>query len=202
MFRLKSDSVMARSVSKGEVFSFVGDVEPINRSIASSLTPISRRGSLSPFDSIFGDNVWDRALGGTADDLDAVGVLAGEDLVGEMDLARSGCLIVSQVSQSKLICHTAPKIHEWDLIPALRACLSARPCRISSSSFRLRSSSSESLLWESSLMRNRKSLTSSEPCWASWEDIAGRESFVGYGTVFVYKMTKPRTMLEHRTSHN
>lgn len=40
-FRLKSASAVTRSVSKGEVFSFVGDVEPVKRSIA-SLTPISR----------------------------------------------------------------------------------------------------------------------------------------------------------------
>lgn len=48
-------------------------------------------------------------------------------------------------------------------VPALLACLSRRPCRISSSSFRVRSSSSLSRLFPSSRMRTRKSLTSSDP---------------------------------------
>lgn len=48
-------------------------------------------------------------------------------------------------------------------VPALLACLSRRPCSISSSSFRVRSSSSLSRLFPSSRMRTRKSLTSSDP---------------------------------------
>lgn len=47
-------------------------------------------------------------------------------------------------------------------VPARRAWRSLRPCRISSSSFLVRSSSSRSRLSPSSLMRNKKSLTSSE----------------------------------------
>lgn len=68
-----------------------------------------------------------------------LGVPALEDvsfsLMGEIDLARS----------------------------ALRACLSCRPVMISSSSLLVRSSSSISRFRDRSLMRNRKSLTSSEP---------------------------------------
>jgi hypothetical protein len=46
--------------------------------------------------SILGDNVWDKVLACSTDTLDVVGVFEGEDLVGEMDLARSVLLIVSQ----------------------------------------------------------------------------------------------------------
>lgn len=50
-----------------------------------------------------------------------------------------------------------------EVIPARRACLSLRPCRISSSSFLVRSSSSLSRRSPSSRMRSRKSLMSSAP---------------------------------------
>jgi len=73
----------------GVEFSFVGDVgEPIDRSSASS-TAVSRRGS-APFPgSIVGDSDWDRAPCWAAEVLDVVGVFEGEDLVGDIDLARS-----------------------------------------------------------------------------------------------------------------
>lgn len=48
-------------------------------------------------------------------------------------------------------------------VPARRACLSFRPCRISSSSFLVRSSSSLSRRSPSSRMRCKKSFTSSDP---------------------------------------
>lgn len=48
-------------------------------------------------------------------------------------------------------------------VPARRACLSLRPCRISSSSFLVRSSSSLSRRSPSSRMRCKKSFTSSDP---------------------------------------
>ncbi len=41
------------------------------------------------------DREWRGAPTGTADNRDAVGVFAGDDLVGEIDLARSKFLIVS-----------------------------------------------------------------------------------------------------------
>lgn len=50
-----------------------------------------------------------------------------------------------------------------EMIPARRACLSLRPCRISSSNFLVRSSSSLSRRSPSSRMRCRKTFTSSAP---------------------------------------
>ena len=80
------------------MFSFVGELEePVNLSIASS-TPASRRGS----DDI-GDCDWERALVFTWEIREAVGVFAGEDFVGEIDLARSGHR--RSVMYTKLSCH-------------------------------------------------------------------------------------------------
>lgn len=87
------------SISIGAVFSFVGEIEvPVNRSIASS-TNMSRRTSESSCPgsgSILGDTVCDKVLACSADTLDVVGVFEGEDFVGEIDLARSELLFVSQ----------------------------------------------------------------------------------------------------------
>ncbi len=41
------------------------------------------------------DRDWEGALAGTTGNRDAVGVFVGDDLVGEIDLARSRFLIVS-----------------------------------------------------------------------------------------------------------
>jgi hypothetical protein len=86
------------SMSMGAVFSLVGDVEvPVNRFIASSTTisrcaPESSRGGVG---SILGDNVRDKEFACSTETLDVVGVFEGEDLVGEMDLARSELHLVS-----------------------------------------------------------------------------------------------------------
>ena len=57
-------------------------------------------------------------------------------------------------------------------LPSRRACLSFLPCKISSSSFLVRSASSRSRWSPSSLMRFRKSLTSSDPSSSTLEPIA------------------------------
>ena len=48
---------------------------------------------------ILADRDCDSALTGAAEIRDARGVFVGEDLVGEMDLARSKLLVVSVVSK-------------------------------------------------------------------------------------------------------
>jgi len=73
----------------------LGEVEPVNLSIASS-TAVSRRDSDSSRGLIFGESV---KLGEwVADSLDVVGVFAGEDFVGEIDLARSVVVKFSELS--------------------------------------------------------------------------------------------------------
>lgn len=77
------------SISMGAVYSLVGEVE----------VPMSRRASESSrcgAGSILGDSVWDKELACSTATLDVVGVFEGEDLVGEMDLARSELHLVSQ----------------------------------------------------------------------------------------------------------
>ena len=160
------------SISIGAVFSLVGEVEvPVNCSIA-SLTIVSRCGSEScscRVGSILGDNVWDKELACTTETLDVVGVFDGEDFVGEMDLARSELHMVSErfLKKDELSTSTLPS-NCMDL-PARRAFRSSRPCRISSSSFLFLSSSSWSRRSPNSLIRWRKSFTSSES--AGEEDI-------------------------------
>jgi hypothetical protein len=48
-------------------------------------------------ESVVGDNARDEDVGRARDTLDAVGVFAGDDFVGEMDLARSDELLVSDI---------------------------------------------------------------------------------------------------------
>lgn len=96
--RLLSDSLRLRSLSTGDTFSFMGDVDPpFNLSIASSI-PIFDRASEPFLGSILGD--WDKASACAADILAAMGVLAGDDLVGDIDLARSVVQMVSLVSEA------------------------------------------------------------------------------------------------------
>jgi hypothetical protein len=88
---------MSLSMSIGALFSLVGDVEvPVNRSIASltitSRCEVSRGGA----ESSLGDKVWDKELVCSTETLEVVGVFEGEDLVGEIDLARSESRLVSQ----------------------------------------------------------------------------------------------------------
>jgi hypothetical protein len=84
-----SESLTSRPPFMGVEFSFVGDVgEPINLSIASSIAA-SRRGSESFAGSIVGVRDCDRAPCWATEVLDVVGVFEGEDLVGDIDLARS-----------------------------------------------------------------------------------------------------------------
>lgn len=91
--------------------------------------------------NITGDLVSSSGIVLSTMDLTEVGVpmFDDESLVGEIDLARS----------------------------ARRACLSFRPCRISSSSLLVRSSSSRSLRSPSSRIRSKKSLTSSDPSFVA-----------------------------------
>lgn len=72
--------------SPGVEFSFVG--EPVNRDIASSKA--ASRGSESARGLIVGVFDCERVFDCAVDIRDVVGVVEGEDLVGEMDLARSG----------------------------------------------------------------------------------------------------------------
>ena len=76
-------------------------------------------------------------------------------LVGERDLARSAQLFLSFNTYSSI---RLPQ----SLLPSLRFCLSFRPFNISSSNFLVLSSSSLSRWSPSSLIRSKKSLTSSE----------------------------------------
>jgi hypothetical protein len=75
--------------------------------------------------------------------------------------ALSSHLSSDILNQDKPSQSTICKINEFD-VPARRACRSFLPCNISSSSFLFLSSSSWSRRSPSSLMRCRKSLTSSE----------------------------------------
>ena len=61
---------------------------PVNRSIASS-TAASRRASEAESGLNLGEGGCERPLACAAEIRDAVGVFAGEDFVGEIDLARS-----------------------------------------------------------------------------------------------------------------
>lgn len=187
-FGFGSGSATARVASGREVFSLVGDVEPISRSIASS-TALSRRDSGSACAPAWGEWVCESALVDATEAREArgvlaVGVVAGEDFVGEMDRARSASAKVLSAGCFPFqgqddLSHRA-HVQESDSIPARRACRSARPCRISSSSLLLRSSSSWSRLSPNSLMRWRKSLTSSELSpGAGWVDMmAGCQDWV------------------------
>ena len=94
-----------------------------------------------------------------------VGVLAKEALLGvvgsfdgDNDRARSSV----HVNKSGPICNRAVNTGH-DASPALRACRSLRPCAISSSNLRVRSSSSLSRLIFRLAIRSRKSSTVSEP---------------------------------------
>ena len=102
---------MSLSISMGAVFSLVGEVEvPVNRSIASS-TIMSRLASESSpcgVGSILEGSVLDKELACSTETLDVVGVFEGEDLVGEIDLARSELHLVSQKSfESRFACRIA-----------------------------------------------------------------------------------------------
>jgi hypothetical protein len=89
IFLIRSDSEITRSSSNGAVFSFVGEfVVPANLSI-SSPTAVSRRDSEAHSGLIWGDKDWKMPLAWATEIRDTVGVFAGEDFVGEIDLARS-----------------------------------------------------------------------------------------------------------------
>lgn len=86
---LASDSGATRDIPKGEEFSFVVDVEPpVNLSIASS-TPMPCCASDCVCGSILEENDSERGFVCTTDVRALVGVFAGEDFVGDIDLARS-----------------------------------------------------------------------------------------------------------------
>lgn len=110
----------------------------------------------------------ERLLGGGLRICEVVGVVEGDDLVGEIDLARS--VVWSQTRFTDRVTFA-----ERD-IPALRACLSFLACKMSASNFLFLSSSSWSLLSPISLIRCRKSLTSSDPS----DMIAASASIVVY----------------------
>ncbi len=97
--RLLSGSLILRSLSTGDIFSFMGDIEPpVNLSITSPIT-ISGRASEPLPGSIC--KAWDKVSPCAAEILAAVGVLAGDDFVGEIDLARSVVLMVSLVLKAR-----------------------------------------------------------------------------------------------------
>ena len=127
---------MSSAISDWGELSLVGEVTcPVNLSIALS-DAVSRCDSGCGVGSIAGDIL----LSWKVDTLETVGVFAGDDLVGDIDLARSGiwqsaCCTCFWTRHSGVLQIDNP-------IPALRACRSFRPCRISSSSFLVRSSSS------------------------------------------------------------
>jgi hypothetical protein len=81
---------MSFSISIGAVFSFAGEVEV---AIIASSPEMSRRASES---CCRGSILGDKELACRRDTLDVFGVLEGDDLVGEIDLARSEALTVSQ----------------------------------------------------------------------------------------------------------
>ena len=86
--RFKAGSTFSRSASEEGNLPFEGDAgDPIKRSIASSVA-MSRR--LSSFGVSIRREASDKLLGCVADILEFVGVFEGEDLVGEIDRARSG----------------------------------------------------------------------------------------------------------------
>lgn len=130
VFCLNSGSEITRTASEGAVFSFDGEIEPVSRSIASS-TALSRRGANSAFALIFGDCVRNKEFLGNSAAREAVGVLAGEDLVGEIDRARSESLRISDVYIGKMICHTAPicriRIQYQPVEPVALLCLAESP---------------------------------------------------------------------------
>ena len=155
----------------------VGDVERLVRSIPSSVSA-SPRDSSSSRGSGAGVKSRDRLLCSVTGALEDVGVFTGEDLVGEIDLARSessGQLDIRQQLAESSQQRRGAAGRNWNDLPARRAWRSFLPCSISSSSFLFLSSSSWSLLSPSSLMRWRKSLTSSEASAGVEEDmLAGR----------------------------
>lgn len=105
--RVGSGSGTTRSFWDEMASSFAAGFEdPTSLLIASSTA--SRCGSAS--DSSLAENVWDRELDRFAMDREAVGVLAGEDLVGEMDLARSKRLIISHEAEQVDISHERPDV--------------------------------------------------------------------------------------------
>lgn len=125
-------------------------------------------------------NVGSRCSGGSMEGLprDEVLSLKGfSDGEPAMDRARSAINCISTPSDEGQIrgfhigaglwlrlARNRPQAHPGTkILPARRACLSARPCRISSSSFLVRSCSSLSRCSPSSRMRSRKSFTSSDP---------------------------------------
>ena len=80
---------ISRSISIGGPFSFEGEVEV---AVIASSADMARRASGSSCcvsRSTLGDDVCDEVPACTTDILDAFGVFEGDDLVGEMDLARS-----------------------------------------------------------------------------------------------------------------
>ena len=110
----------------------------------------------------------DKVLACSTDSVDVVGVFEGEDLVGEIDLARSVYAHRQpEISKQGELSQQHLAVNRVDL-PARRACRSFLPCKISSSSFLFLSSSSWSRLSPNSLILCKKSFTSSEP---SAEDI-------------------------------
>lgn len=118
---------ISRSISIGEAFSFEGEVEL--PAIASS-TDMSRRASDSccGSGSTLGANVCDKVLVCTTDILDVFGVFEGDDLVGEIDLARSIQLIVSHRLPSKMSCHNGTLPSNYELtyqhdVPVVLFCL-------------------------------------------------------------------------------
>ena len=178
----------------------VGDVERLVRSIPSCVSALPR-GSSSSCGSGPGVKSRDRLLCSVTGALEDVGVFAGEDLVGEIDLARSessGQLNIQQLAESSQQSPAAAAVgRNWNDLPARRAWRSFLPCSISSSSFLFLSSSSWSLLSPSSLIRWRKSLTSSEVSAGVEEDmLAGRPVYQILKRTYRHRQDKTR----HNTS--
>lgn len=101
---LTSGSEMSRPPSNGELFSFVGDVE--EPSIASIV--LFCRGSKACWGFIAEDIDSDRPLACAARAEYRLGVFAGDDFVGEIDLARSVDDIRTSRYRIKLSCSTVP----------------------------------------------------------------------------------------------
>ena len=85
-----------------------GDVEKVDRSIPSSVStsPLASKPSRG---SGAGVKSRDRLLCCSTGALEDVGVFAGEDLVGEIDLARSGCGSQPNIQQSAEQEHCVPR---------------------------------------------------------------------------------------------
>lgn len=104
--RFVPESTEPLSPSNGLPFSFVGEPfgeadRPVKRSNAPPRAA-SRRFSRPSGRSIAGDKVSDKLLGFVADIFDAVGVFAGEDLVGDIERARSETHVsLEEISQKQ-----------------------------------------------------------------------------------------------------